>query len=76
MLWPILFPFGVEQEFEPGTMPKWRETASTVWVVFVLLPIAGLTFFGVIGSMLGSGGSGGGSYNGGADPTCYPSSRC
>jgi phage-related minor tail protein len=57
-------------------MPDWRKTASGVWVGFVLLPIAAVTFFGIIGTMVGSGGSGGGSYDGGGDPTCYPSSRC
>ena len=72
ILWPILFPFGIEQDWEPGTMPGWRKTASAFWVGGVLLPIAAVTLFGIIGTMS----PGGGGNDEGPDPTCYPSLRC
>ena len=54
-------------------MPEWRKQASALWVGGVILPIAAVTFFGVIGTLIGGGE---GNYNEGTDPTCYPQSRC
>ena len=75
ILWPLLFPFGTDDEWEKGTMPKWRQTAGAFWVGSVVVPIAALAFFGTLASIVPSG-PGGVNMHEGPDPTCYPSSRC
>lgn len=46
ILWPLLFPFGTDDEWEKGTMPKWRQTVGAFWVGSVFVPIAALAFLG------------------------------
>ena len=65
-------PIGIDQDWEPGTMPGWRKTASAFCVGGVLLSIAAVTLFGIIGTMS----PGGGGNDEEPDPTCYPSLRC
>ena len=73
LLSAVLFPFGNEMYWEPGTMPEWRKTAGMFWFGFVVLPTvlitAGWAFFEVFPS-------GGGSPDDGRDATCFPSTMC
>ena len=64
----VLFPFGNDSDWEPGTFPKWRNNAGQFWFAFVVMPTvlitAGWAFFELFPSS-------GGSYTD-RGSSCYP----